>query len=118
MEDDPAKEKLVRDICASFQNAMTDALVIKVKAAAEEYGIKDICIAGGVSANSELQRKLSAITKEGYNIFIPSLKYSTDNAAMIGLTGYYLYTKSPDKDIYTKESFAKNAAPRLDYENF
>lgn len=118
MEEGPEKEKLVRNICASFQNAMTDALVIKVKAAAEEYGIKDICIAGGVSANSELQEKLSGLKKEGYNIFIPSLKYSTDNAAMIGLTGYFLYEKCADKDLYIKESFAKNASPRLDYEKF
>jgi N6-L-threonylcarbamoyladenine synthase len=118
MEDGPEKEKLVRDICASFQNAMTDTLIIKIKAAAEEYGIKDICIAGGVSANSELQEKLLALKKEGYNIFIPSLKYSTDNAAMIGLTGYFLYEKCSDKDFYIKESFAKNASPRLDYGNF
>lgn len=118
MEEGPEKEKLVRDICASFQDAMTDTLVKKVKAASEEYGIKDICIAGGVSANSELQEKLLALKKEGYKIFIPSLKYSTDNAAMIGLTGYFLYTKSQNKDEFSIDSFAKNASPRLDYENF
>ena len=122
MEDSPGKDngkdKLIRDICASFQNAMTDTLVIKVKAAAEEYRIKEICIAGGVSANSELQEKLLALKKEGYNIFIPSLKYSTDNAAMIGLTGYYLYERSNNKEYFKEDSFAKNASPRLDYENF
>lgn len=118
IEEGIEKDKLVRDICASFQEAMTETLIQKVKAAAKEYNIKDICIAGGVSANSELQEKLLSLKKEGYVIHIPSLKYSTDNAAMIGLAGYYIYSRSNNKDYFTKESFAKNASPRLDYDNF
>ena len=109
---------LTKDICASFQKAVVDTLVNKIKIASQEFGIDNICIAGGVSANSGLKEKLMELKKEGKNIFIPPLKYTTDNAAMIGLAGYYAYTKNSDKEYYTSESFAKNASPRLDYSKF
>jgi len=72
------------DICASFQAAVVDVLVGKAARAAVEHGIHDIAIVGGVSANSELQRRLrGAGERNGFRVFIPDLIYSTDNAAMV-----------------------------------
>jgi N6-L-threonylcarbamoyladenine synthase len=72
------------DICASFQAAVVDVLAGKTIRAAREHGIRDIALVGGVSANSELQRRLREDgLKNGMRVFIPDLIYSTDNAAMV-----------------------------------
>ena len=72
------------DICASFQRAIVDVLAGKTIAAAAALGIRDIAVVGGVSANSELQRRLrEEAQKQDLRVFIPELIYSTDNAAMI-----------------------------------
>lgn len=72
------------DVCASFQRAVVDVLVGKTLAAARATGIRDIAVVGGVSANSELQRRLRNDAGElGMRVFIPELVHSTDNAAMI-----------------------------------
>ncbi len=118
MEDGSEKEQMVNDICASFQKTMVDMLVSNVIKASEEFNIKTITVAGGVSANSGLKERLFRLKERGYEIFIPSLEYTTDNAAMIGLTGFYLYSYGNRKEYYTDESFQKNALPRLDYNNF
>jgi N6-L-threonylcarbamoyladenine synthase len=118
MADGDEKQKLVNNICASFQKTMIDMLVNNVIEASKECNIRTICIAGGVSANSGLKERLSSLEKEGYKIFIPSLEYSTDNAAMIGITGYHMYKNSPNKEYFLRESFAKEGKPRLDKENF
>lgn len=80
----------INDICASFQEAVTDVLVSKTIRASQEYKVRSIMIAGGVSANEHLKKKLSQAAKK-YNIpfFYPDVKYTGDNAAMIAVAAYY-----------------------------
>jgi len=85
-------EDNLADICASVQHRIVTILLAKLKRAAKEYDIKDIAIAGGVSANSGLRNTLQAFAeKYGWNVFIPSFEYCTDNAAMIAIAGYYKF---------------------------
>ena len=80
------------DICASIQYRIVDILLKKLKRASLQTGIKDICIAGGVSANSGLRNGLLEMgKKQGWNTYIPAFQYCTDNAAMIAITAYYKY---------------------------
>lgn len=80
------------DICASIQERIITILLNKVRKAAEETGIKDLCLAGGVSANSGLRRAFEEMGKKyGWNTFIPAFQYCTDNAAMIAITAYYKF---------------------------
>ena len=83
-------EENLNDICASVQKTIVDILMIELKKAIAETGIKDIAIAGGVSANSELRKRLASFS-QNHNVFIPKFEYCTDNAAMIAITGYYKY---------------------------
>lgn len=81
--------RLLSDLCASFQAAVVDVLVAKCISAGERTGVRDIAIAGGVSANSELRRKMGeAAARRGFTLHVPRLEFCTDNAAMIALTGY------------------------------
>ncbi len=85
-------EKNKCDLCASFQKALIDILLDKLIKAAAQTGIRDICIGGGVSANSALrQRIVLEGQKRGWRTFLPELKFTTDNAAMIAIAGYYHY---------------------------
>ena len=85
-------EKNFTDICASIQRTIVDILMQKVKKAARDYHIKDIAIAGGVSANSELQNTLTTeATKRGWNVYIPEFIFTMDNAGMIAMAGYLKY---------------------------
>ena len=85
-------EENLADICASIQHRIVDILLKKLKRASLQTGIKDICIAGGVSANSGLRNGLLEIgKKQGWNTYIPAFQYCTDNAAMIAITAYYKY---------------------------
>jgi N6-L-threonylcarbamoyladenine synthase len=80
------------DICASIQQRIVTILLNKLKKAAQETGIKDLCLAGGVSANSGLRRSFEEMGKKnGWRTFIPAFEYCTDNAAMIAITGFYKY---------------------------
>lgn len=80
------------DICASAQDCIIRILLQKLKKASLETGIKNICLAGGVSANKGLRNALTEMgIKHGWKTHIPSMQYCTDNAAMIALTGYYKY---------------------------
>ncbi len=80
------------DLCASLQATICDILLTKVIKAAKEYNITDIAIAGGVSANSGLRGAIEREGKKrGWNTFLPPFKFTTDNAAMIAMTGYYKY---------------------------
>ncbi len=82
------------DLCASLQKTVVDILLDKLIKASKEYGIKDIAIAGGVSANSGLRNGIVAEgRKRGWRTFLPEFKFTTDNAAMIALAGYYRYMK-------------------------
>jgi N6-L-threonylcarbamoyladenine synthase len=90
---DPAfAENNRADLCASIQATIIRILLKKLKLAAQQTGIKDICIAGGVSANSGLRAALEATGKEeGWRTFIPAFQYCTDNAAMIAITAWYKF---------------------------
>ncbi|MBR5906642.1 MAG: tRNA (adenosine(37)-N6)-threonylcarbamoyltransferase complex transferase subunit TsaD [Bacteroidales bacterium] len=85
-------EKNKEDICASFQKTLIDILMDKLVKASKQTGIKDITIGGGVSANSGLRERLQAEgAKRGWRTFLPEFKFTTDNAAMIAIAGYYHY---------------------------
>ncbi|MBN9484327.1 MAG: tRNA (adenosine(37)-N6)-threonylcarbamoyltransferase complex transferase subunit TsaD [Bacteroidetes bacterium] len=93
-------EKNMKDICASVQHTIIKMLLNKLKKAAKELGINQVGIAGGVSANSGLRQALTDTGKEmGWDVYIPKFEYCTDNAAMIGITGYYKYLKSDFADL-------------------
>lgn len=80
------------DICASIQRTIIEILMDKLILASRQTGIKHVAIAGGVSANSGLRNALIETGKElNWDVYIPEFKYSTDNAAMIAITGYYKY---------------------------
>ena len=80
------------DICASIQETIITILMDKLKIAVQETGIKQIAIGGGVSANSGIRKTLKdAENKYGWKAYIPKFEYTTDNAAMIGIVGYYNY---------------------------
>lgn len=101
-EDPEFVEKNKANICASFQKNMVDSLMEKLEAAAESFGIKQIAIAGGVSANSELRRRLQE--KKEWKSYIPAFEYCTDNAAMIGIAAYFKMLKNEFADINSKPS--------------
>jgi N6-L-threonylcarbamoyladenine synthase len=84
----------LNDICASVQKRIIDILLKKLKKAAEQTGITQIAIAGGVSANSGLREALENMgNTEGWSTYIPAFQYCTDNAGMIAVTAYYKYLK-------------------------
>lgn len=77
------------DVAASFREHITGVLADKLLNACEKYGIKQVVLAGGVAANSEIRRKIKAFEEKGYKVYIPAMKYCTDNAAMIGSCAYF-----------------------------
>ena len=82
------------DLCASLQATIIDILMKKLLKAAEELNIKQVAVAGGVSANSGLRQAFHQYAeKYGWEIFIPPFAFTTDNAAMIAITGYYKYLR-------------------------
>lgn len=84
----------LNDLCASVQYTIIEILMKKLKKAVKQTGVKNVCIAGGVSANSGLRNALKETgEKYGWQTFIPAFEYCTDNAAMIAITGYYKYLK-------------------------
>lgn len=85
----------LNDICASIQYTIVNILMDKLKKAVKQTGIKRIAIGGGVSANSEIRKTLKAAEiKYNWKTYIPKFEYTTDNAAMIGIVGYYKYLKN------------------------
>lgn len=97
------------DICASVQSRIVSILLKKLRKAAQKTGIKEVAIAGGVSANSALRSGLEAMgKKEGWNTYIPRFEFCTDNAAMIAVTAYYKYLNS--------EFVGQDAAPVARFE--
>ncbi len=83
------KEMPVRDICASFQERVSDTLIKKTLNIADKFNCKTIVCAGGVAANSELRKKLFALNEKDYKTYAPKMKYCTDNAAMVGSCAYF-----------------------------
>ena len=91
-EDPNFISKNLNDICASIQHSIVTILIEKLKNASEETGINEVCIAGGVSANSGLRTALKETGKSlNWKTYIPDFSYCTDNAAMIAITAYYKY---------------------------
>ncbi|MEJ5056378.1 tRNA (adenosine(37)-N6)-threonylcarbamoyltransferase complex transferase subunit TsaD [Sphingobacterium sp. MYb382] len=87
-------EERMADVCATVQQRIVSILLNKLKKAAKLTGVKDIAIAGGVSANSGLRKELLAMGKTyRWNVFIPKFEYCTDNAAMIAIAGYHKFLK-------------------------
>ena len=98
----------VADVAASFQKAVVDVLVEHTIQAAGEYGFKEIALAGGVASNSSLRSAMEeACKKRGLMLYRPSPIFCTDNAAMIGVAGYYEYIKGNRSDFHL------NAVPSL-----
>ena len=88
------------DITASIQDRIVSILLNKLKKAADITGINEICIAGGVSANSGLRNSFVLMgKKEGWKTYIPAFEYCTDNAAMIAVTGYYKFIAGIFEDM-------------------
>lgn len=91
-EDPDFLENNKADLCASFQKDLIDILLKKLILATKETGIRQVAIAGGVSANSGLRNRIEEEgRKRGWTTFLPELRFTTDNAAMIAITGHYKY---------------------------
>jgi N6-L-threonylcarbamoyladenine synthase len=87
------KENL-NDICASLQHQLVQMLLVRLERASTQTKVKQIAIAGGVSANSGLRKSLLALgEKKGWQVFIPEFQYCTDNAAMIAIAAHFKYLK-------------------------
>jgi N6-L-threonylcarbamoyladenine synthase len=96
----------LNDLCASIQATIIEILLKKMTKAASELGIKEIAIAGGVSANSGLRNAINeAGDKHGWKVYIPRFEYCTDNAAMIAITGKYMF----DKGVFADQTIAATA---------
>lgn len=88
------------DLCASIQNSIVNILIKKIKKAVQQTNIQQVCLAGGVSANSGLRNALIANGKKfGWQTFMPKFEYCTDNAAMIAITGHYKFLANQFCDL-------------------
>lgn len=95
-------ESIINDVCASFQETVSSVLLKKVKAALIEKGYKQVVLAGGVAANSEIRRKffeLEKIENGSYKVNAPAMKYCTDNAAMVASCAYFSTNTFDDVDV-------------------
>jgi len=111
-KEDPTfvKENLY-DICASIQHTIVSILMDKLTKAVNQTNIKQVAIAGGVSANSEIRKRLKEAEQEqGWTTYIPKFEYTTDNAAMIAITGYLKYINN----TYSDSSVSANARLKVD----
>ncbi|MCC8358706.1 tRNA (adenosine(37)-N6)-threonylcarbamoyltransferase complex transferase subunit TsaD [Salinimicrobium sediminilitoris] len=99
-EDPKFIEENIEDICASIQHTIINILMDKLKKAVKQTGIKEIAIAGGVSANSGIRKTLvEAQAKYGWKTYIPKFEYTTDNAAMIAIAGHYKFISEDFADL-------------------
>jgi len=96
-KDDQFIKNNLHDLCASVQKTIVDILLSNLEKAVTHTKVTNVCVAGGVSANSELRQRFENLGKEkNWNTYVPKFEYCTDNAAMIGIVGYYNYL---DKDF-------------------
>ncbi|WP_337044487.1 tRNA (adenosine(37)-N6)-threonylcarbamoyltransferase complex transferase subunit TsaD [Emticicia sp. 17c] len=103
-------EQNIADICASVQQTLIKMLLQKLRRAARELNIKDVAIAGGVSANSGLRKALQDLgEKENWRVYIPQFQYCTDNAGMIAMAAYFKYQKGE----FTSQEVSP--LPRMDW---
>ena len=102
------KDIMKEDLCASFEETVTDMLIQNVKKAIKQTGLKKVALAGGVSANSFIRNKFLEMGRElDAKIYFPELSLCTDNAAMIASAGYYRYINGETSDL------TLNAVPNL-----
>ena len=93
------KELPLNDICASFQECVSSTLYKKVKNALEKTGYKQVVLAGGVAANSEIRKKIFSLSEFGYKVYAPQMKYCTDNAAMVASAAYFFDNTFDNIDV-------------------
>ncbi len=108
IKDDQFISRELSNICASYQRTLVDYLLVNFETAMTKYEITNICLAGGVSANSLLRSKFMELgNRMGCQPFIPAFEFCTDNAAMIGVAGYYkfLAREFADLDIAPKANW-------------
>jgi len=98
-------QKNLTDLCASVQHTIIEILIDKIKTASNQTGIRQIAISGGVSANSGFRRALKDLEKNGFETFIPKFEYCTDNAAMIAVTGKFLF----EENLFVDQSVSAHA---------
>lgn len=93
-------EENLNDLCASIQHTLIKMLMEKLIACAKEVDVSDIAIAGGVAANSQIRKNVNDLSVQyNWKTYIPKLEYCTDNAAMIGIAGYYKYLNGEVSDL-------------------
>jgi N6-L-threonylcarbamoyladenine synthase len=81
-------------LCASIQYTLVEMLLIKLKEAMKQYGVTEVAIAGGVSANSGLRSSLATLAqRKGWTLYVPEFEYCTDNAAMIAMAAHFKYLR-------------------------
>lgn len=92
----------VENLCASVQKTIIDVLMKKLEKAAKDYDVKEVAIAGGVSANSGLREAMQKnVEKLGWNVYIPKFEYTTDNAAMIAMVAKLKFERGEFTDLRT-----------------
>ncbi len=106
------KDIPLHDLCASFEAAVVDVLVTKAVNAIKYTGVKNLVVSGGVAANKRLRETLKGIAQEeGFSLFLPRPEYCTDNAAMVGVVGYYKLLANQLADL-TLDVYARSLVPR------
>lgn len=99
-KDEDFVEKNLNDICASIQQHLVNMLLKKLERASEQTGVKEIAIAGGVSANSGLRKSLQELAvKRNWNVYIPEFQYCTDNAGMIAVAAYHKFLRKEFSEL-------------------
>ena len=102
-------EENLKDICASIQRTIVDILLKKLKKSSLQTGINEICLSGGVSANTGLREAFIEMGKKySWNTYIPAFQYCTDNAAMIAITAYYKYLAGDFTDLSVSANARSN----------
>lgn len=102
----------MQDLCASIQHTIVEILLKKMLKAAQQFEIKELALAGGVSANSELRKRFHELKKDGYETYLPKFEYCTDNAAMIAKAASFKY----DKKMFAPLSISP--AARISFDEF
>jgi len=91
--------KNIENLCASIENTLIGMLFDKLTLAVKQTGIREVAIAGGVAANSLLRERIQTKQKSGWHTYIPEFEYCTDNAAMIGIAGYFKFLRGDFADL-------------------